>query len=124
MTFSASRARIARTRPPALMVRDRMLKVGLPRMAGAGRESTGAVPDLDEMTQGAARLVPACFALMIAFMGRDRPERARGGGGRSVPGRSGPAGRQAARRLPAGCAFLAGCLFQVGCRFRAWLCCH
>src|ERR1700677_641468 len=75
MTFSAAGARIARTRPSVFMIRDSVFEICLFRMAGAGRESTGAVPDLDEMTQGVARLVPACFALMIAFMGRDRLER-------------------------------------------------
>jgi len=47
-----------------------MLKVGLPRVAGAGRERAVAVADLDEVTQGVVRLVGVWLVGMVTREGR------------------------------------------------------
>ena len=51
-----------------------MLEVALPRVPVAGRESAGAVADLDEVTELVAGLIAMRLVPMITFQGGDRVE--------------------------------------------------
>src|SRR5580693_402359 len=69
---AAARARIARTGPSALVIRLRVVEVGLAGVAVAGREGAGAVADLDEMAEPVAGLVGVGLMVVVAAEGRHR----------------------------------------------------
>ncbi len=56
---SAARAAVAGAGPAALVVRDRVLEVGLAGMAGTRREGARPAADLHQVAQGVAGLVAA-----------------------------------------------------------------
>ena len=56
---AAARAAVAGAGPAALVIRDRVLEVGLAGMAGTRRERAGPVADLHEVAEGVTRLMAA-----------------------------------------------------------------
>src|ERR1700728_4989932 len=72
MTLSTSGAGIAGTRSSALVVRDGVFEVGFSRVAGAGRERTVPVADLDQVAEGVVGLVGVRLVGVVAREGGHR----------------------------------------------------
>ena len=63
---AATRTRVTATRPPALVVGDRMLEIAVAGMPRTRRERTFPVPDLHQVPEGVAGLVGMRFVPMVA----------------------------------------------------------
>ena len=71
MATPAARAAITGVSFAALVIRDRMLEVGVACVSTAGREGTAAIANLDQVAKGAAGLVAARCEAVIALVSWD-----------------------------------------------------
>ena len=70
---SAQTGEVALAGPSSLFVRDRVILVAAGRRIAAPGESTGALADVDQVSQRSGWPVAVGFPLMEAFANRERP---------------------------------------------------